>query len=678
MSFVLTNRSVYLVALIICFRVNALAQYIPLDATGFKDSLETVLSGNAPDNIKAQANFTLSYYWANTDTAKSWQYLDKALQSGKNNAFLRAVGYYYLGSYYQHHNKILAKSMYLKADSLLSRFPETAAYKFRCWSWHAYSKLVNEEDNDKERMNVVLNKALPMARLSGDSGLVGLCYGTMAIVFNNSVRLQKAEEYFLMSINHLKNSGYDAILVDIYARAARNYMAYVNRVTEDELEMKAVRKKLPLAKAMLDSARNLIGNHVDAVAAIEYYKFKGKYFRMLKQYKAAHSNLDSGMTIAKANNLPYEVEMFSLHKYQVYSEQGQFEKAKALILQLVQNPPTVAYKGNQQVYYYELSLTLARLGDFKNAYEWLIKTNKLGDSITDTHERAAIDAMEIKYQTAEREKRIISLESEKKQAVLSGKNNRLANWLLAVGCFLLLNIAGYSMVLYRKNKRISAQQLTAIQQQQELKLSQAMLTGQEEERNRVARDLHDGLGSMLAGVKISLSGIASGREKDHDQQLRDTIHQLDNSVSELRRIAHNIMPPTLLRYGLEASLRELCESLVSGQLAIDLQCLGIQQNLPVKEQLFIYRIVQELLSNAVKHADASNIMLQCSQDKNIFLITIEDDGKGFDAAQTGSNTGIGIVNIRNRVAYLNGTIELLKREAPHSGSIINIELHVTA
>lgn len=676
MSFVLTNRFFYLIVLLVCFRANALAQYIPLDAAGFRDSMETVLSGNAPDSIKARAGFMLSYYWANTDTTKSWQYLGRALQLSKNNAFLRAAGYYYLGSYYQHHNKILAKSMYREADSLLSRFPGTEAYKFRCWGWYAYSKVVNEEDNDKERMNITLNKTLPMARLSGDSGLVGLCYGTMAIIFNNSVRLQKAEEYFLMSINHLKNSGYDAILVDIYARAARNYMAYVNRVTEDESEMKAVRKKLPLAKAMLDSARNLIAGHVDAVAAIEYYKFKGKYFRMLKQYKAAHSNLDSGMTIAKTNNLPYEMEMFYLHKYQVYSEQGQFKKAKTLILQLVNNPPTVAYRDNQNIYYYELSLTFARLGDYKKAYEWSVKTDKLDDSISATHVRAAIDDMEVKYRAAEKEKRIIRLEADKQQAILSGKNNRLVNWLLAAGCFLLLIIAGYTIVLYRKNKRLSAQQLTAIQQQQELKLSQAMLTGQEEERNRVARDLHDGLGSMLAGVRISLSGIASGREKE-DQRLRDTILQLDNSVSELRRIAHNIMPPTLMRYGLEASLRELCESLVSGQLVIDLQCFDIQQNLPVKEQLFIYRILQELLSNAVKHAHAGNILLQCSQYKNIFLITIEDDGKGFDAGQTDADAGMGIANIRNRVAYLNGTIEFLKR-TPHSGSIINIELYVTA
>lgn len=162
-----------------------------------------------------------------------------------------------------------------------------------------------------------------------------------------------------------------------------------------------------------------------------------------------------------------------------------------------------------------------------------------------------------------------------------------------------------------------------------------------------------------------------------DHRLNDSILQLDRSVGELRRIAHNLMPATLLRYGLETSLKELCESLMSKQLTIDLQCIDIQRDLPQKEQLFIYRIVQELLSNAIKHANAKNIMLQCSQDHTIFLITIEDDGIGFDIEQADLSKGIGIANIRSRVAYLNGTIEFMKKE-PRSGSTINIELYVTA
>lgn len=670
-SFIFTGRWLlcFVFLLTLCGEVSA--QYIPLDESKYKDSLEAVLTGHLPDDMKARAAFRLSDYWARKDTVQSLRWLNRALTLSGDDPLLSGISYYYLGNYHHKYHKALAKSMYVRTDSLLSRIPKQEAYVFRFWSWYAYSRLVNEEDNDQERMNIILNKALPMARLSGDNGLIGLSYGTMAIIFNNSVRIEKAEEYFLKSIALLRKSPYKGILVDIYARSARNYMVYVNRVTEDTAEMRAVRNKLPLAKAALDSARSLLGPHTNSPAAIEYYKYCGKYFRVLKQYKKAHSNIDSGMAIAKAHQLPYEADMFNLHKYQVYSDQKQFTKAKALILHLANDPATFSYKENRRIYYYELSLTYARLGDFKNAYEWTLKTDRLSNSIDAAHEREAIDAMELKYQTAEREKKIILLEAENKQAVLSGKNNRLINWLLAFGCFLLLSIAIYSIVLYRKNKKISAQQLKTIEQQQALTLSQTLLESQEAERTRIAQELHDGLGSRLASIKINLSDMPA------DHRLNDSILQLDHSVDELRRIAHNLMPAILLRYGLETSLKALCESLMSKQLSIDLQCIDIQQNLPIKEQLFIYRIVQELLANAVKHANAQNIMLQCSQDNNIFLITIEDDGIGFDIEKAGMSKGIGIANIRSRVAYLNGTIEFMKKE-PGTGSTINIELYVTA
>jgi signal transduction histidine kinase len=676
-SAIFESQLIYCLLFALCITTSVHAQYVPLDTKQFKDSVEHVILGHASDSVKARANFILSYYWVNTDSVKSGQYLQQAKQLSRNNTFLQAISSYYEGNYYQRYRKKHAKSSYQRADSLLSKFENTEAYTYRFWCWYAYSKLVNEEDNDKERMNIIVNKALPMASRSKDSGLIGLCYGTMAIIFNNAVRLQKAEEYFLKSIYYLKKSPYKAILVEMYSRAGRNYMAYVNRVTEDPREMENVKKKLPLAKAVLDSARKLIANHTQSVAGIEYYKFRGKYARVLKRYEEAHRYLDSGMTIAKLNKIPYEVEMFYLHKYQVYSEQKQYKQAKTMILQLVNNPPAIFYRENRRIYYYELSLTYARLGDFKNAYEWIIKTNRLGDSLGATRYKSEIDALEVRYQTAEREKKIIQLESEKKQAILSDRNSQLVKWLLAVGCFLFLSIAIYSILLYRKNKRISQHQLSDVLQQQELKLSQALLKAQDEEQTRIARDLHDSLGSMLAGVKINLSGFKSEIVDTNDQRLNNTIQQLDSSVEELRRIAHNMMPTMLLRYGLEASLRELCESLISDSLVVDFQCLNVERTLPKNQQLFIYRIVQELLSNAIKHSNANHLMVQCSQEKSIFLISVEDNGKGFDADQVDLNASIGIANIKNRVAYLNGTITFLQKISP-SGTIINIELHVTA
>ena len=678
-SFVPANGKFLFVVFTLLYFIpfKILAQYIPLDIKSYKIGMESLLKANTSDSTKARVYFELSYYSTNKDSTKAKEYLNKASQFSKNNSFLRAINYYYLGNYFHRQNKALAKQMYFKADSLLSKFNNPEAYKYRFWSWYGYSKIVNEEDNDVERLNIIVNKALPMAQKSRDRGLEGICYGTMAIVFNNSVRVQKAEEYFLKSIDLLKKSPYKWFLVDMYSRAARNYMVQVNRAAEDSLEMKPVKERLPLAKNMLDSARGYLANFITSTAAIEYYKYNAKYLRLLKQFSKANKNLDSAMVLARTNNLAYDLEILQLHKYQIFSDQKKYKKAKAIILSLLKNPSGIYYRENKHIYYYELSLTYARLGDYKNAYHWTVEADKLEGTLNLAREREAMDKMDLKYKTAEHEKKIIRLESEKKQALLTGKNNRLTSWLLGAGCILFICIAGYSRLLYHKNKKISKQQLKEIQQQQEIKEAQAMLQLQEEERSRMARDLHDGVGSMLAGIKINLSGIAAEVDQPYIHCINDTMRQLDNSVAELRRIAHNLVPDILLRYGLEVALQELAEILISPKTSIDLQCLNIQPDIAIGVQLSIYRIIQELLSNAVKHADANSILVQCSQNEHIFMIAVEDDGKGFDTADPGIYRGIGISNIKNRVAYLNGSISY-SRGKDQTGTIVNIELYVTA
>lgn len=204
-----------------------------------------------------------------------------------------------------------------------------------------------------------------------------------------------------------------------------------------------------------------------------------------------------------------------------------------------------------------------------------------------------------------------------------------------------------------------------------------MLEGEERERKRVARELHDGLGGMLSGMRINLSGWAAGHEEiAQDQNLHKVITQLDSSVSELRRIARNMMPETLLKFGLEIALKDLSEFYMRDHIHIDFQAFSIQENLPLTVQINIYRIVQEILTNAIRHAQAGNIVLQCSQDENNFFITIEDDGKGFDTAMLSAKKGMGLDNVKNRVEYLKGKTEIIS--SPGEGTTVNIELKTDA
>jgi signal transduction histidine kinase len=145
-------------------------------------------------------------------------------------------------------------------------------------------------------------------------------------------------------------------------------------------------------------------------------------------------------------------------------------------------------------------------------------------------------------------------------------------------------------------------------------------------------------------------------------------------MTELRTIASNMMPASLLQLGLKVALKDLCESFISENLNIDFQCIGLKDNIPVDKQVTIYRIVQELLNNVVRHARAKNVLLQCSQYDDSFMITIEDDGVGFEPESLNEKKGMGMTNIKARVAYLNGKFEIMSSDG--QGTSINIEVNV--
>ncbi len=190
---------------------------------------------------------------------------------------------------------------------------------------------------------------------------------------------------------------------------------------------------------------------------------------------------------------------------------------------------------------------------------------------------------------------------------------------------------------------------------------EAMLKGQEEERSRLAKDLHDGLGGMLSGVKISFSNMKENMIMDANNLavFERSISQLDNTIEELRKVSHNLMPEALVKFGLKSAVKDFCGSIqVHSKTKIICEQLGSERELGNKGDVTVYRIIQELVNNALKYAQAGQILVQLTKTPNKVMITVEDDGKGFDAATLEKSPGIGLANIKHRVNYLNGTIEI--------------------
>ncbi|WP_431291691.1 sensor histidine kinase [Pedobacter sp. P26] len=339
-----------------------------------------------------------------------------------------------------------------------------------------------------------------------------------------------------------------------------------------------------------------------------------------------------------------------------------------------------AKSNDRATIYSELAKMSEKLGDYKEAYRWLTKYRQTNDSINTDQTKVKINELETKYRSARNQQKIQVLQSENKQAQLNARNDRLYRLILGLICLFLLLLLVFVLLTARSRRKLAQQeeinykqQLSEMERKQQLKITKAMLEGEELERERVARDLHDGLGGMLSGVKIGLSGWTDTQPGiSEDKDLHRIIGQLDTSVTELRRIARNMVPETLLKFGLETALKDLCEFYMRDGLHITSEMFGIQKDIAMNVQLNIYRIVQELISNAIKHAHADNLILQCSQNENTIFITFEDNGRGFDMDTLSDKKGMGLDNLKNRIAFLQGKFEV--HSAPGEGTSIDIEL----
>jgi signal transduction histidine kinase len=192
----------------------------------------------------------------------------------------------------------------------------------------------------------------------------------------------------------------------------------------------------------------------------------------------------------------------------------------------------------------------------------------------------------------------------------------------------------------------------------------------------MARDLHDGLGGMLAGIKYSMNALRGNMvlTGDMTRSFERSIDMLDSSIHELRRVAHNLMPEALLRFGLDTALRDYCQELDRGGITrVTYQSIGLDElQADNPSQLHIYRIAQELVHNACKHAQASHVLLQVSVSGRQVSVTVEDDGIGFDPVTLKQATGIGLANLENRARLMQGRVDL--QSAPGKGTSVHVEL----
>jgi signal transduction histidine kinase len=316
-----------------------------------------------------------------------------------------------------------------------------------------------------------------------------------------------------------------------------------------------------------------------------------------------------------------------------------------------------------------LANTYERIGNHEQAYIYLEKHSYLYGSIVAEDNFKELSNVEHKYEVEKKEKEIISLNSINQQK--STLNKILFGSAAAI---LLLGFLGYRN--FKTKQKLQQAQITQLEKDKQLLAVDAMLKGQEEERSRLAKDLHDGLGGMLSGVKLSFVNMKENMIMDAPsvQSFEASILQLDNTIAELRKVAHNLMPEALVKFGLKNAVLDFCNSMqLSSKTKIIFEQMGVDRQLSNTADLYIYRIIQELINNAIKHAQPSQILVQLTKAEKNILITVENDGNYFDTESIKNATGIGMKSVQQRVDYFTGKMDITSDEK--NGTSINIELN---
>ncbi|MBC7868149.1 MAG: sensor histidine kinase, partial [Gloeobacteraceae cyanobacterium ES-bin-316] len=314
----------------------------------------------------------------------------------------------------------------------------------------------------------------------------------------------------------------------------------------------------------------------------------------------------------------------------------------------------------------DLYLKASRLyeekGDAILALDFRKKFEVLNDSIVGEKSRALVSNLEAKYEFEKKESTIKQLGAENKVQELTINRKNILNYLLISGAVILLVIFLLSYRNYTQKQKLQQQRISDLETRHLLTATEAVLKGEEQERSRLAKDLHDGLGGMLSGIKYSLNTMKGNLilTPENAQAFERSMDMLDSSIKEMRRVAHNMMPEALVKFGLDTALKDFCNDISnSGALQVSYQSIGVANaSIDQTIAITIYRIVQELLNNTMKHAGALTALVQLTKEENQMSVTVEDDGKGFDTVLLGHSGGIGWSSIQNRVEFLKGKLDV--------------------
>lgn len=611
------------------------------------DSLQKTLETQTDLYDRAITNLSLAKSFEMLDMEKGMKYAQAALNT--DNDSILAEAHNQLGRFY------FFTSM---TDSALFHFEEArnclknigdekrmaiinisiGAIELRMGQYSNTIKTLTESVSYFEKENDELNAAK--------------CYSNMSAAFAELENYTKAIEYNEKAMIVFDKLGLVQFQLITLPNLAAQYLQ-----TGDTL--KAIEYNRRAEQLALNS------NNKRSLSMI-YNNFGSAYLD--RDETLAREYLLKALELKNELNLKAGIEVTQGNLAYLLLKNGEYEKALQYY-QMVEKQ----VNGKQLVFIWEqMQKCFEGLNRFQQALTYSEKARALNDSIMSADNQKIFSEIQAKYETEKKERDIFELEARN----LETDNKRIRNQRLFFAALVVLIV---SMILVYFNFKYIKKKQTQLQEkllkqlkEQELKGIDAIIDAQERERQNIANDLHDNLGSRMATLRMYIDEIKDGSNEESKEERLIELQKIANETyREIRKIAHENNTGAMLTEGLIPSVQIMASQISeSDSLHIKVININVEQRTKNSAEIQIFRIIQELLANVIKHAEATEATIQFSEDEQQLEVMIEDNGIGFNMNQT--NLGFGLTNIEKRLQHLNGN--MIIDSTPGNGTTIILSI----
>ena len=606
------------------------------------DSMELEIQKIKDPYKKARKMLLLSNHWSFRDTVKAFEQIKKAEKYFGNDKSLKGLALIYKAGIIYDTDIEKSQKMYMEAEEMLKDIDKPLVYDDRAILWHNYAALEQNKGNDREFVKIIIEKCIPLVQKSKNKNLLASYYSDLGMALNNIGDFKKSESYFKSSLAILNEGEEDKHDVKIWT-----LINMANMYTKhNELEK---------AKEIFDESEKVLNNYPNSQYGTLYYLFLTQYLYKKGQDGMALIAVEKGIQVAEELNIPYDVESLNFEKYKILKRSKNYSAAlivisKILETNMLDNPQ------NRINYLEEMAWIQNELGNYKEAYKYQLLFREEKDSLNELESGKNIRELEAKFNTSLKEQELERLENKSK----------LQRTIFFAALILILSLLGFLIYALYQRKRRNQNEILMMQKNKDLDVARAVNEGSILERKRIANEIHDGISGRITGVKMALENASDANQ---DQAIEKSASQLGNVLDELRGIVRNLMPETLLESGLERVLTDFCHSMQSENRTIQFYSSHLEAIRDTNYQLNIYRIIQELVTNSIRHGNATEILVQAVYENSLLLIDVEDNGKGFDFETVNRNFGIN--SVQQRVKILGGEVNWESKSG--EGTKVSIE-----